>query len=81
MYNNIGKKIKVLAKVCGWITLIGGFLIFFILLGDYWIDEIWYIPFLALLGFISSWPLYGFGDLIENVQKIADSKENNQKIV
>ena len=85
MYNNIGAKIKVLAQVIAWIGIIGsmiagviymrGFVMitqdsggealvgvlegFGIMIGGF------------LLSWISSWFMYGFGELIEKTTEIA----------
>ena len=74
MYKNIGKKIKLLAKICGLVLLAVGVLggAYFAFNGR-WPDDNLIAPFFAvgIVGFLSSWPLYGFGELIENVQSIA----------
>ena len=78
MYTNIGAKIKVLAKVLAWIGIIGsaiygGFIIgtaesfYGILIG------IAYIVIGGVASWISSWVLYGFGELIEKTTEIADN--------
>ena len=74
MYSNISRKIKILAQVWGLLTLIGGELAFLIILFDDGFEDSWYFLIIGLVGLASSWPLYGFGELIEKVQKIADSK-------
>ncbi len=81
MYSNIGGKIKLLAQIYGWLVLIGGLLAFFILLGDYDFDEIFYVPLLALTGFASSWPLYGFGQLIDDVREMKESRKGQPEEV
>ena len=72
MFNNIGRKIKGLAMIIG----IGG-AIFCVLaalqivsagLGEF---SSVFIP-LAILSIVSSWPLYGFGQLIESVMSIEE---------
>ena len=76
MYYNVGKKIKVLAQICGWISLIGGVIALFIGADFYGgLDEPgpWLFLLCGLVGFVSSWPLYGFGQLIDDVRTI---KEN-----
>ena len=72
MYKNIGSTIKGLAIACGWIFLLGGAIIFALLLQDYYFSEIWFIPVIAIGGFLSSWPLYGFGELIDRVKSIEE---------
>ena len=76
LYTNIGKKIQILAKVVGIIAVIGGVLAFLISGFDHGFDE--FAPWMSLLsglaGFVFSWPLYGFGNLVENVQKLTETK-------
>ena len=74
MFNNIGGKIKTLAKVICWIgiiaSVIGGIatmamdedMIIFGLLG---------MPVGALASWIGSFMLYGFGELVENSTVLA----------
>ncbi len=90
MYSNIGGKIKVLAKVIGWIGLIAGILMCIILLSDTYkygwsgrnelnTDNDWqgWISLVAgILALISSWPLYGFGELIEIALRIEVNSRN-----
>ena len=75
MYSNIGRKIKTLAQLFGWLCLIGGVAAGVIIGIDDGLEDSWYFIVGGIVGLISSWPLYGFGDLIENVQKIAAGKE------
>lgn len=73
MYDNIGRKIKNLAKACGWICLIGGGLwtIFVLVMERSFVELEELLPGLgAILLFLLSWPLYGFGELIEKVGSI-----------
>jgi hypothetical protein len=79
MYSNIGRKIKILAMVIGWLGLAAGVVAWFILITDTWNGR--YITAddgagCAALGagvalLLSSWFLYGFGELIESVGEIA----------
>lgn len=76
MFNNIGKKIKLLAKFGCWVGIIccviAG-IIFLAFVGEDWW---WIIPGLLtlLLGpilmWIGSWLLYSWGDLVDNVQAL-----------
>lgn len=76
MFNNIGKKIKILAKIGAWCLLIGG-----IALGICFIaiegEDLLGIIFMAigLCAFFTAWPLYGFGQLIEDVSAIRENTE------
>lgn len=79
MYTNIGRKIKTIAAVLGWLCLISGAIAWLILItngydswsGYKYITEDDYIGWIALLsgilGYISSWFTYGFGQLVEDV--------------
>lgn len=71
MFDNIGGKIKKLAKVCAWIGIIGSILGG---LGTFAIGGILGFLFVAGLGCLLSWVgafgLYGFGQLIENSDKL-----------
>lgn len=70
MYENIGEKIKGLAQVLGWLWLIAGVIWAII----YWVDEEALLGFIPLIGgavmFVSSWILYGFGQIVEDVHAI-----------
>ena len=74
MYNNIGGKIKGLTKV---IAVMGALAPIVIGLGLMFSDENLFLVGLlviavgCLISWISSWLLYGFGDLIENTALIA----------
>ena len=82
MYDNIGDKIKGLAKVIGigGAALSGlGFIICLIIAGanDAWGTMAAILITLAVLipvCIFASYPLYGFGELVEKVGKIADGK-------
>lgn len=77
MYSNIGGKIKILAKVLAWIGIIACFIVGVTLIA--------LEPALGLVGFlimilggilswISSFVLYGFGELVENSDILAFSR-------
>ena len=86
MYENIGGKIKVLANVLGWIFLIAGVIVFLKFItntyetGYYYNKETHYlksddyIAWIGLIGgalcYISSWFIYGLGQLIEDTALI-----------
>ena len=74
MYNNIGKKVRGLAMVLGWLLLIAGLIVAYLKLvangysGD---DTIGWIGLaLGAFGLISSWPLYAFGQLVDDTNAI-----------
>ncbi|MEG1262861.1 MAG: hypothetical protein RSD95_12670 [Clostridia bacterium] len=83
MYQNIGKKIKGIAKFYAWmgvffsvvyaaIIMIGGVPDVQIGMTGRIIAGIVVLAMGSLIAWISSWLVYGFGELIENVKKIAD---------
>ena len=79
MFNNIGKKFKVLAKVMFWLQAIGAVITGIILLAED--DELLIYSLLLILAgplyaWISSWFLYGFGELID---KAADIEYNTRR--
>ena len=91
MYSEVGKKIMGLAKICGWICLIASVLTWLILItngyedwygGRTYITEDdvfgWAALIFGVLSFISSWPLYGFGQLIDDVHSMR--KEANAPV-
>ena len=75
MYSEVGKKIMGLAKACGWITFICGVIIWVIIIADgnsYNNMPGWIWLGIGVLSFISSWPLYGFGQLIDDVHAMRE---------
>lgn len=72
MYKNVGKKIMVLAKIQGWLGLIAGIIVFIVIV----VNDSDSLPlgliFLiaGILLYISTWALYGFGQLVEDVHEI-----------
>ena len=82
MYDNIGGKIKVLAVVVGILLLLGGIIAWLILItntyeswrdtyyqkADDWLG--WVSLVSGIFGYISSWFMYGFGQLIEDTEVI-----------
>lgn len=76
MYTNIAKKLMTLAKVIGIIGLIAAAVFAIILViglidGD---DEFWIMGLIGVGGgivlWISSWPLYAFGQITDDVHAI-----------
>ena len=100
MFKNIGKKIKVLAKVLCWIGIIGGIIsgISLIVVGakgtgiamDYYgstsfvsgaaliVVGVVMLILLPLLSWVSSFILYGFGEMVDNT---SDVKQSNEEIL
>lgn len=97
MFNNIGKKIKTLAKIICWIGIIGGLAagLALIALGAAGsgitvenngstafvsglvliIVGIVLMVVLPLLAWVSSFTLYGFGEMVESTSEIRQSNE------
>ena len=87
-FENIGGKIKDLAKWSCWITIlliwIAAPIAFIVLVSDKWTAEFCWIPLVgAVVGpvfvWISSWAMYAFGEHVENTQAIRNqiTKINN----
>ena len=111
MFENIGSKIKKLAKFCAFACIISGVIVT-LYGGSQYFSNAEYLEYatvyggssyyyslekagneaymgLQLLkfgliagvaGFVSSWPLYGFGELIEKVSFIADTMKKENEI-
>lgn len=86
MYKNIGKKIKAVAKVFAWIGIILFVLIGLIMAGVAGVMEgepglivagIIVAVVGALVSWISSFMVYGFGQLIDNSDMIKDMMIHN----
>ena len=79
MYENIGKKIKLLAKllfgILSAIGVIGGIVIISIDEDIAFIGAI-LIFLLPLVAWISSWFLYGFGEIIDKLTDIENNTRN-----
>ena len=82
MFDNIGSKIKMVAKVVFWIDIIASCSIGIIFLADG--DEIMALIGLSVivLGCLLSWAgslfVYGFGQLIENSDFLVAEKKGNK---
>lgn len=76
MYRNVGGKIKTLAAIGGWIALIAGIVLAFVIGGAY--ENLW-IGMIALVSgivlYISTWTMYGFGQLVEDVSSLREMEE------
>ena len=78
MFNNVGGKIKTLAKITAWIGIIICVIYGFVLLVS--VEDMALVGLLIMtVGSLASWisalVLYGFGELIENSGIIANKKE------
>lgn len=80
MFNDVGKKIMVWAKVLCWIYIIAG-IISFLLFGIQ--EEEWGIAFGCLLGgfafVVSAWFLYGFGQMVDDIHSIRNSSKQAEE--
>lgn len=82
MYKNVGKKIMVLAQVLGWLLLIAGIIVGLVYLSNsYSGDDMIGVIALAtgVVSFISSWFLYGFGQLVNDVNVIKNKSKNEKQ--
>ncbi|MBQ2760207.1 MAG: hypothetical protein IJE93_10605 [Clostridia bacterium] len=79
MYNNIGKKIKGLAKIVVYagisVCVIGGIATIFILSDNYYTKDFAFIGLIialvgSLLCWLSGFFIYGFGELVDQTQEI-----------
>ena len=74
MYNNVGNKIKVLAKIIGWLLLIAGLVVWYLKIcaNHYMGDDLigWVALAVGVLSLISSWPIYAFGQLVDDTNAI-----------
>lgn len=72
MYNNVGNKIKVLAQVTGWTCFAAGFIAWIALLANE--NPLGWAALgggIAML--ISTWFLYGFGQLVQDVHELKNN--------
>ncbi len=71
MFNDVGRKIMIWAKVLCWIYIIAGIIAF--LLYGFQEDE-WGIAFACLGGgftfVVSAWFLYGFGQMVDDIHSL-----------
>ena len=80
MFNNIGKKIKLWAKITCWIGIIGCIILGIIFCALTYISYAFLISGLCTLivgpfiAWISSWLLYSWGDVVDCVQAIKEKQ-------
>lgn len=75
MFENIGGKIKVLAKVCTWIGIGGSVLAGVPVMIASGVAGLIVIVVGCLASWVGSFLLYGFGQLVENSDKMAANSE------
>lgn len=86
MYTKIGKKIQKLAEVCGILCLIVSAFALLFALAFVSNDEAeiaisaFSVVISGVVGFIGSWPLYGFGQLVEDVSALRKRSESPAEI-
>ncbi len=70
MFDNIGRKIKTLAKVSCWMGIIGSIIVAIVMINNYYIETRisgWIVLFAGpLVSWISSFTLYALGEIAEN---------------
>ena len=81
MFENIGGKIKTLAKACTWIGIGVSGLASLGLLFTNFMAGLLVFAVGALCSWIGSFMLYGFGQLIENTDRIAAAAERQNEVV
>ena len=91
MFDNIGGKIKTLAKVICWIGIIASVVVGIIIIYDWFVQPYYYrnstelitgiavIVLGSLFSWIGSFVLFGFGELVENSSYIAEVMEEKRK--
>lgn len=87
-FDNIGQKIKDVTKWSCWITILliwgGSAISFFVLIADDYTAEMCWIPLAAALFgpffvWLSSWAMYGFGELIDKTCAIESNTRGGAK--
>ena len=82
MFENSGSKIKVLAKIMFWVLAVGSVIAALAAFGGFDFEEpLFYALFLGgpLVAYVVNLFLYGFGELVQNVQYmkyVAEKAEN-----
>ena len=73
MFNNIGKKLKTLAVVIFILECLGGLIGGIIIISETYEEEIGVIMLIVtpIVAWISSWFLYGYGEIIDKLQEIS----------
>lgn len=70
LFDNVGKKICIMSKILFFISVIGALLLIILALGDLKVEILMISLILVVSAFLVFLPLYGFGQLILNVQEI-----------
>ncbi len=84
MFNNIGNKLKTFAQVNAWMGIVASLLIGFIAIYDDPLLGLLIIIFGCFGSWISSFGIYGFGEIINLLQQNINNQEeilNNLKVM
>ena len=77
MFLDIGGKIKSLAKISAWVGCIVGVVLTIIFAVEEMAVWVILLPLIYGIGsFASAWPLYGFGQLVEDVSALRQRAEH-----
>lgn len=79
MFENIGGKIKTLAKVLFWIEAIAAIIVGFALIGDTNGLSLLYALAGGFVAWVSSWFLYGFGEIIDKLCAIERNTRGGER--
>ena len=88
-FDNIGGKIKNLAKWSCWITIlliwVAAPIAFIVLVSDDWTAYLCWIPLVgAIVGpvlvWVESWVLYAFGEFVEDIHAIRDKEGTTKEV-
>ena len=88
-FDNIGGKIKNLAKWSCWITIlliwIAAPIAFIVLVSDDWTAYLCWIPLVgAIVGpvfvWIGSWTMYAFGEFVEDIHAMRDKEGTTEEV-
>lgn len=77
MFNNIGRKIKTLAEACTCVGITISIIVGLLFLAEGEVIGIIIAIIGSLVSWISSFLFYGFGQLIENTDALANGKKIN----
>ena len=88
-FDNIGGKIKNLAKWSCWITIlliwVAAPIAFIVLVADDWTAEFCWIPLVGaiiapIFVWIGSWAMYAFGEFVEDIHAIRDKEGTTKEV-
>ena len=80
MFLDIGGKIKSLAKISAWVGCIVGVVLTIVFAVEEMAVWVILLPLIYGIGsFASAWPLYGFGQLVEDVSALRQSGQGTAK--